>query len=153
MQSDQLTLNLVSLFEPVKCRCPDKWATLPVESGQPKCIKYFDHPVNFSEAQYICNEIYSGDLVSINSLAEQKALLQYLHNEIGFKRSPVCWLGGRILSAQDQRIHGAPLKWLDGSEPKFSNFGDDFDAEGESKTRGKHRSHRRLSAVASCSLD
>lgn len=90
--------------------------------------------MNFSEAQYICNEIYSGDLVSINSLAEQKALLQYLHNEIGFKRSPVCWLGGRILSAQDQRIHGnVPLKWLDGSEPKFSNFGDDFDAEGELK--------------------
>lgn len=57
--------------------------------------------MNFSEAQYICNQIYSGSyLVSINSLTEQKALPQYLYNEIGFKRSPVCWLDGRMLSVQ-----------------------------------------------------
>lgn len=86
--------------------------------------------MNFSEAQYICNEIYSGDLISISSLDEQKALLQYLHNEIGFKRSPVTWLGARILNAADQKLSGNLLKWIDGSESKFDNFAENFEMDG-----------------------
>ncbi|RWS14268.1 hypothetical protein B4U79_17305 [Dinothrombium tinctorium] len=71
--------------------------------------------MNFTEAQYICNVIYEGDLLVINSIAEQKQVVQYLHDQLGFNTMPVSWLGGTLTPPNE-------IQWVDGSQAQYSNF-------------------------------
>jgi hypothetical protein len=121
--------------------CPEQWHPYVSTSGPKaflKCIRYFDNPVNFSEAQYVCNEIYDGDLLSVNSLLEQKLLVQYLHGLLGFKRQPVCWLGGTFNQGTRATSNNAhvtlsnQLKWLDGTQSEYHNFAFDPAVSGQS---------------------
>lgn len=120
-------------IRPAVFTCPPQWHLLrTAEDGTRKCVRYFDNPVNFSEAQYVCNEIYEGDLVSVNSPEEQKLLVQYLHGLLGFKRQPVCWLGAILTQSRSPasvsttgtngNTLASQLKWLDGTQAMFQNL-------------------------------
>lgn len=117
-------------FRTDSASCPEHWHPFinsPAPKPSLKCIRYFDNPVNFSEAQYVCNEIYDGDLLSVNSPLEQKLLVQYLHGLLGFKRQPVCWLGGTFTQNPRTTTNALmtlpnQLKWLDGTTSQYHNF-------------------------------
>ncbi|RWS27108.1 C-type lectin mannose-binding isoform-like protein [Leptotrombidium deliense] len=93
--------------------CPEKWQK--IDGNPAKCVRYFHSSVNFTEAQYICHVIYDGDLLVINSLSEQKQIIQYLHDQLGFDTQPVTWLGGTLTPPNE-------VQWIDGSPAHYTNF-------------------------------
>lgn len=94
--------------------CPDGWRLINRETS--KCVRYFKDNVNYTEAEYICRNIYEGHLIVIESKQEQRSLVQYLYGEIGFTKSPVTWIGIKVEPPNK-------LTTSDGSSsPKYTNF-------------------------------
>lgn len=95
--------------------CPPGW-TLMSTKTRDKCIRFFDHRVNYTQAEYICRDIAEGELLEVESREEQKALIAYLAGLIPMYRSPVTWIGVKML-APNKIIYNS------GGPAKYSNFG------------------------------
>lgn len=94
--------------------CPEGWVSLKPQSE--KCVRFFDHRVNYTQAEYICRDIADGQLLAVESREEQKALIAYLIGLLPMSRSPVTWLGVRVDPPNK-------ITYNDGSTAKYTNFG------------------------------
>lgn len=109
-----ITLLFISSYEiyHVVSVCPANWHLLL--SGN-KCIRYFPTKHDFFESQLICQEIFDGNLVIIQSKDQQKQLIRYLYDLLGQSNNPVTWIGARSSNGN--------LTSVDGTTANFSNFG------------------------------
>lgn len=94
--------------------CPEGWILLKPSSD--KCVRFFDHRVNYTQADFICRDIADGQLLTVESREEQKALIAYLIGLVPMSRSPVTWIGVKV-DPPNKIIYN------DGSAIKYSNFG------------------------------
>ncbi|XP_015788390.1 C-type lectin mannose-binding isoform [Tetranychus urticae] len=114
LQVNTLLITITFTLQVISCSlCPDGWRLINRETS--KCVRYFKDNVNYTEAEYICRNIYEGHLIVIESKQEQRSLVQYLYGEIGFTKSPVTWIGIKLEPPNK-------LITADSSTSKYTNF-------------------------------
>ncbi|XP_074601470.1 snaclec bothrojaracin subunit beta-like [Brevipalpus obovatus] len=95
--------------------CPPGWTVLSSNS-RGKCIRFFDHKVNYTQAEFICRDIAEGELIEVESREEQKALIAHLAGLIPMSRSPVTWIGVKLMPPNK-------IIYNSGEPAKYTNFG------------------------------